>query len=306
VYRGLARVGAGQPEGLDEARAAIDEMRAADFFELHVHVANMASSALILGDLAQFRALNTDAIAQLQGSQRPRISIMYADLAVAAYVSGDWASALELAADCRSGLEAGRYSAEAACEWQGVEARIAARRGEPEQAAIRQAEALASARLEFSPQSLVPELAGSAWLGMLRGDTTLAEELLAEMLSLTGDRNVLLSLLPYLSPELIETAEALGRAEGLRGQLEAVVLDTPWRAAMLGILRGDPAAAADIYAGIGAQAYAAFAHLRAAETLAESGAAAAARHLEQATAFYERVGATLYLDRARTLEISRG
>jgi class 3 adenylate cyclase len=306
VYRGLARVGAGQPEGLEEARAAVDEMRAADFFELHVHVANMASSALILGDLAQFRALNTEAITQLQGAQRPRISIMYADLSVADYVSGDWASALELAADCRSGLEAGRYAVEAACEWQGVEARIAARRGEPEQGAIGQAEALASARLEFSPQSLVPELSATAWLGMLRGDTTLAAESLAEMLSLTADPNVLLSLLPYLSPELIETAEALGRAQELRGQLEAVVLDTPWRAAMLALLRGDPAAAADIYTGIGARAYAAFAHLRAAEALAGSDPAAAARHLEQTTGFYERVGATLYLDRARELQISRG
>jgi hypothetical protein len=281
-------------------------MRAAEFFELHVHVANLASSALILGDLATFRALNTEAITQLHPPQRPRVSIMYADLSAADYVSGEWASALERVTECRAGLEAGRYTPEAACEWQGVEARIAARRGGPDAAAVTQAEALASARLEFSPQSLVPELAETAWLGMLRGDSTLAAELLAEMLTLTADANVLLSLLPYISPELAETASTLGRAQELREQVEAVVLDTPWRAAMLAMLRGDPAAAADIYTGVGAHTHAAFANLRAAETLAESDPGAAAQHLEQATAFYKRVGATLYLDRARSLQLSRG
>ena len=232
---------------------------------------------------------------------------MLADLSLADYVSGDWASALELAADCRTGLEAGRYTPEAACEWQGVDARLVARRGETDAAAVTQAEALASARLEFvaavtGAGAGRDRLAGRA----PRRRARWPPRSLAEMLSLTADPNVLLSLLPYISPDLVETAEALERAQELRGQLEAVVLDTPWRAAMLALLSGDPAAAADIYTGVGANTYAAFAHLRAAETLAESDPAAAARHLEQATAFYERVGATLYLDRARGLEISRG
>ena len=306
VYRGLARVDAGQPDGLEEARAAIDELRRAEFFELYVHLSNLASSTFVLGDLAGFRALNDEAMAELPAPHRRRTTTMLPDRALADYLCGDWTSALELVADCRDGVEAGRYDSEASSEWQGLAARIAARRGDLQDASVKQAQALVSGRVELSAQAVVPELAETAWLSAVRGDPTIAGEPLAEMLSLTADPSVLLSLLPYISPELIETAEALGRAGELRDQLEGVVLDTPWRAALLAMLDGGPAAAADIYTGIGVHTHAAFAHLRAAETLAESDPGAAVRHLEQARAFHERVGATLYLDRARGLEISRG
>ncbi len=306
VYRGLARVEGGDASGLEEATAAVDELRRQRFYELGIHLSNLATVRLFLGDVAGFRELNAEALDALPLENRRRTSTYLAETAFADYLMGDWESALTKGAECESGAEAGIYDPGMGSEWQGMRARIMARRGALAEALAGQARSLETARHEHIVQALAPELAESCWMSLVDGDRTRASELLDELLERTREPAVLLTLLPYVSAELAEASESLGRAVTLADQVQAVSLDTPWCAAMLASLAGHHAAAAEAYGATGSLAHASFAHLRAAETLAASDPAAAAQHLEQATTFYERVGATLYLDRARELEISRG
>jgi tetratricopeptide (TPR) repeat protein len=309
-YRGLARAEVGDLDGLEEARAAIDEMRRDRFFELYIHLTNLATAVLILGDLAEFRALNVEGLEALPPSLRRGMTDLLPEIALADYLTGDWDAALITAGEVDRGVRSGEFDASMASEAMGIQARIAARRGQLAAASVREAAALDAARAESASQTLAPELAESATLRLLAGDDQAARECLGEVLASTADPHVLVSVLPYLGAETTETAELLGLSSTLAAQLVAITQDTPWKLAVQASLAGDHPAAAALYEQIGSLTDAAFAHLRAAETLAESDPAAAAEHHRQATAFYERVGATLHLDRlaplAERLGVSRG
>jgi hypothetical protein len=297
LYRGVARIDAGDRAGIDEARAATEQLRQVGFFELTVVLENLAAAYRTLGDLGATRALAAEAIAQQRSPQQWRSLRAVAEQAFDHYLMGDWESALAAVVECQAGIEAGRNDTEATGEWMGTQARILARRGDLDAASAVEAEALQAARAEFTPQAMCPELAESAWLAATRGDKAAAVGLLRELLALTDDQPVLVGALPYLPAELPETAHQLGVADELTRQLESIRLETPWRTAMLASLGGDHATAARAYADMGAATYAAFAHLRAADATASSDPDAAADHLRRATEFSRSVSASLYLTR---------
>jgi hypothetical protein len=77
--------------------------------------------------------------------------------------------------------------------------------------------------------------------------------------------------------------------------------ELPWARAVDLLRRGDPAAAADVLAGIGARATEAPVRHHAAQALAEVDPAEAERQLELACAFWRSVGATARLADAERL-----
>ena len=297
VYRGLARVEIGDRDGMNEATAAVDELRSQRFFELHVYLSNLATSHLFMGHVAQFRELNAEALEQLPPQMRRRATGYMAEIAFADYLTGRWEGALATAAECEAGAQAGTYDSGMSSEWQGMGARILARRGSVADAVAAQGRSLEAARDEQMVQALVPELAESTWMSFVHGQSDQATLLLAELLERTADPSVLLTILPYISAELADTVESLGKADVFRQQLSAVPLDTPWSSAMLAALDGDHGAAAEAYDSTGSVVHAAYAHLRAAETHSTPDSPEAQQHRMAASMFYQSVNANLYLDR---------
>lgn len=300
VFRGGARIYAGDADGILDASEAVDELREAGAFSLGNAINNLAYAHLILGHVGQSQALNREALEWLEERDPWRTVLPRADLAYCRYLGGEWSGALDAAAECERA-----QMPEQASVWMGVQARIETRRATTGAARLVD-RALTASRDDGTPQAVGPELAESARLSLAAGQPGAAHVLVDQLLELGRSPAALVSSLPCLGAELAETAAVLELTIELREVLDGIGLDTPWREAHLASLAGEHARAAAVYANIGSSTDAAFAHLRAAETLAESDPAEAASHLERATGFYERVGATLYLDRARELKISRG
>jgi hypothetical protein len=87
---------------------------------------------------------------------------------------------------------------------------------------------------------------------------------------------------------------ALGRAGDVDAIAETAPTPTPWRDAGLALAHGEPAAAAEIFAEMGALPYEAEARLLAARAGTDA-------RLDEAIAFFRRVGATAHLGEAEAL-----
>ncbi|MGZ4384904.1 MAG: hypothetical protein ACXVY3_09920, partial [Gaiellaceae bacterium] len=148
------------------------------------------------------------------------------------------------------------------------------------------------------PQSLMPALLQFARCCAFLGRIDEARVLATEALELIGEQ---VEYAAMLGGQLNPVARRLG----LRQQVRALVQrapDGPWKDAALAGAAGDFSRAANLYAGFGAPALEAEARLCAAEELIEAGRRAEGEaELEQALAFYRKVGATRYIQQGEAL-----
>jgi hypothetical protein len=153
---------------------------------------------------------------------------------------------------------------------------------------------LGAVHLVGDPQSVLPAFGEAAGLLLSAGFARDADGLLVKYQELAR------TLSYPAGPECISAALAWVQLRGddpipseIGGSEEL-----PWASAVDLLRRGDPVAAADVLAGIGATANEAPVRLYAAQALAGADPEEAGRQLELACAFWRSVGATARLTRA--------
>ena len=153
---------------------------------------------------------------------------------------------------------------------------------------------LDAAHVVGDPQSVLPAVGEAVLLLLTAGYAQEADVLLAEYQELAR------TLSYPAGPEVVAAALAWVQLRGddpipseIGGSDEL-----PWASAVDLIRRGDPVAAADVLAGIGARANEAPVRLHAAQALADADPAEAQQQLELACAFWRSVGATARLAHA--------
>jgi len=158
--------------------------------------------------------------------------------------------------------------------------------------------ATAFAREAKTPQALYPALALEAHALIAAGRTDEAAVRLDEVLALWREAGV--KLASFWTADVARAAEALGRGQVLTASVEGST-QTQWLTAARALAEGELSEAAALYDRIGSLPDAAFARLRAAESLTGAGAAEAGALLEGALAFYRGVGAAEYVARGEAL-----
>ncbi len=203
------------------------------------------------------------------------------------YAAGNWEQALELAERQIAHLEAGtRHYLEP--DWRISRARIRFARGDTAGAEEDAETALARARAAGDAQLMTPSLALQARL-LAAGRRPETESVAVELLELC--RRLPADLASDWFPEAASAFVELDRAADIEAIAETAPTPTPWRDAGLALGRGDPAAAAEIFGEMGALPFEAEARLLAARAGVDAG-------LDEAIAFFRRVGATAYLAEA--------
>ncbi len=206
------------------------------------------------------------------------------------YEAGDWVGALELAERQIAELEAGtRHYLEP--DWRIFRGRIRFARGDTAGAEEDAATAVMRARSSGDPQLVIPSLAlhGRLLSASRRPE---AEKAVVELVD--ACRRTPVDLAGDWFPEAALAFAELGRGAEIQAIAETVPTPTPWLDGGLALAREDPAAAAEIFAEMGALPYEAEARLLAARAGVDAG-------LDGAIAFFRRVGATAYLAEAETL-----
>jgi hypothetical protein len=153
-------------------------------------------------------------------------------------------------------------------------------------------EAVAAGRRLRDPQVMIPALAIGAFVHAELGETGTASALLREL-----DPGVYMAI-----PPAFFAAARLELAEEFRAVTHEFRRGTPWDRAADAVLDGRWADAAHTYAEIGADPFAAFAALRAAESYAASGRRAEANEqLSRSLQFWRSIGASRFIREAEAL-----
>jgi class 3 adenylate cyclase/tetratricopeptide (TPR) repeat protein len=205
------------------------------------------------------------------------------------YTTGTWEKALELADRELARLEAGtRHYLEP--DWRIFRARIRFARGDTAGAAEDAATAVERAHAAGDPQVVIPSLAIQAKLLSSCGRPE------AERVAVELRDACLRTPIDVASDWFAEAGLALagiGRPADVDVIAQTLPTPTPWLDAGLALGHGDPAAAAEIFAGMGALPWEAEARLLAAR--------AGMDDLDEAVAFFRSVGATAFLREAEAL-----
>jgi class 3 adenylate cyclase len=283
----------GQERGLEEIARGVDIARAANApFEFCRGTGNLAARLWALGDLAG--ALEKWVTAERESQQYGQTGFarwFHAVLIGPEYETGAWDAAAARADGFLAEVEAGspHYLAS-----QGYRFRAAIKlaRGDDE-GAIHDIElSLDAAHRAKDPQALYPACAEAGHIYMELGDPGRArgpaEEFLAGIAGGPdiGYADTVLHLLSW-------ALTRLGRGEECAAALEPYA-QFPWARIGIAFAHGDPAAAADACAEIGALTSEAFCRLSAAR-------AGDLAQLEPALAFYRSVGATRYIREGESL-----
>jgi len=261
-------------------------------------VNNLAVLAFLEGRLRRAHELYTEALrlalrfGDAASARFVRVNVLFLDL-----LFGHWDAALAEAetfiAECEAGSPHTQESVARIA--RGI---IREARGNSEGALADHRRALELARESGTLGPIVAALARSASTHVERGELTearrLAEELIPKLRK-HGPHGAI--------GELADVAKELGIASELRAVFEDSSSSSalsPWRIGILMALNGDLRGAADFFAEMGNQLFAARMRLRAAERLLARGEPAT-DEIEQALAFYRSVGATHYIGRAEAL-----
>ena len=297
----LATIGLAE-SNLGNSRAGTESMERALALAVEIDspiastiVNNLAVSVFIEGRLERAHELYTEAL---------RLALRFGDAASARFVRanllfldlvfGDWDIALADAdafiAECEAGSPHTQESTVRIA--RGV---IREARGDSDGALADHRRALELARESGTLPQIIGALARSASTHFERGELNesrrLVEELLPELRK-HGPHGAI--------GELADVAEELGVASELRAVFEDSSSSSPWRIGVLIALNGDLRGAADFFADMGNQLFAARMRLRAAERLLAQGEPVT-DELEQALAFFGTVGGVHYVRRAEAL-----
>jgi DNA-binding SARP family transcriptional activator len=288
---GSARVGMGDPAGLEDEAKSIELATAAGALVTLSQAHNsLAANHQTLGDLqaAYAARLEGASIAERLGSAA-MIRWFQGVFTDHRYRRGEWGQALQMADEFLAGVEAGNPHHLA---WQvfAIRGEIRLARGD-RAAAIRDAErALAAGRATAETCPLYFTLASSAHVLSTASRREQATSLAGEFLEALH-RRVPLGYAAINLPTFTAAARRLDLSQELVDALAAHV-ETPWTDAARRYARGDFAGAAELLYRSGARPAEAEARLRAAEQLVADGRpGAAADPLRRALAFYRSVGA---------------
>jgi class 3 adenylate cyclase/tetratricopeptide (TPR) repeat protein len=291
----LITIGLGRTEregdlrGVEDMERGVEIALAVSSTEAVRGLNNLAVVAHLRGQFDRRRALIEEVIrvGERLGAAIPvrhtRGWLIHAD-----FVDGRWDEAL-VAADAfiAEPEEASSYQA---ANWYRTRARVRLARGDPEGALADVRYALERAREAKDPQVLLPTLATYAQVMLGTGDRAAAEGAVAEGLAILG---------AAAFPEVVNLAAVLVELD--RGSEAEALLpedyESRWFDAVRLAAAGDFAAAADVFAEMGALTDEADMRLRA----AEAGGPDAEEQLQKALAFYRSVGATAYIRRAERL-----
>jgi tetratricopeptide (TPR) repeat protein len=212
------------------------------------------------------------------------------------YWKGNWDDAVRLADKTLASEHAVRLSVRP----RAVRSQIRLARGRVQEALDSTAEALDAGRANMEVQGLHPALAVHARASLAAGaraEALGAVDELLERFAAEGSQQLSGTL-----PDFVVAAVDLGRADAFRQAIATIRKPTPWIDAARAFSDGDFTAAAATYTQIGSLPDAAYARLRAAKALVESGRPVEADEpLQDALAFYRSVGATRYIREGEAL-----
>jgi class 3 adenylate cyclase/tetratricopeptide (TPR) repeat protein len=294
---GMARVAAGDDEGLDDLRRSLELARRSNnpllIHLAHNNLANMlwlvgrldeAADELALGRESDERFGSQLGIRWFESEQVPDLDLR-----------GEWGAALARADRVIAEAEHSPHYNEASSRWVRSWLRLA--QGDLDGALRDSGRALELARERKEPQVLCPALAHRGFALLAGGNRAEAKSTFDELLR--SDDIHLLIAYHWLTPAG-PLAFDLGRGDELAA-IEAS-RSTPWLEALLGMASGDFEAAAGIFEGIRARGREAYARLRAGEVLSAAGRSREADvQLRLALQFFREQGTTAYASRAESL-----
>jgi hypothetical protein len=292
INLGLGRVHVGDLAGLNDLEAALKQALEANSHLAARAYVNLASHLCTLGELRRGSELHREGleVARRLGSGLERW--LRAECLLDDYHAGDWDTAV-------AGSVA--YLAEPAAQGymdagpRFILASTAAARGDEGRSRQEAAAILAQAREIGDPQMLWPVLATCARLELEAGRRAESVSLVDEFAEAIAEAPSFVVELGFLEGFL--AADMLDRAAELAGHVEQkAAFASPWVDACAAIAAGRREEAADVLEAHGTRTYAALVRLYAAERAGRENPG-----LHEAVAFYERVGATAYLDRAQRL-----
>ena len=297
---GSARAALGDEEGLEDMAASARLAEAANVgFELARAKGNLAANLWVRGRLEEaFGSWNSATEVTVRFGQLTFGRWMRAVVIPCLYILGEWDKAFPAAEAFIGEVEAG-HPHYLAAEGYVIRGLIRLARGEAGAAVADGEEALRLAARAADPQQVIPTQANVAHIYSELGDKQRAASLVDELLSdLKGPGSV--GFAASSMHVCSWTVAALGRGPELAAVLEG--LEVPWTQAALAFAAGDPIAAAEICAEIGARTEEAYARLAAARMLlAEGRRAEGDEQLRRALAFYRSVGATHYIRQGESL-----
>jgi tetratricopeptide (TPR) repeat protein len=300
TYIGGARVVGGDRGGLADLEQAVVLAIEANSPHSALAYGNLASSLIVLGDLARGFEL------QLKGRQAAErfglaseARYLQAEHVIEDYWRGRWEAAVQVADEFIAASEAGaRHFMEDTCRL--VRGRIRLARGDLVGALQDAAAGMDFAEQSKEPQALLPARAFHVHALLAADRREEAGAVASELLALAGQGSVITN--PDWSGELALVLHALGRGVQLVKVIARCTTLTPWLEAAAAVARGDFEQAAALYAGIGSRPDEAHTRLHAARQLAAGGQQIeASKQLQQALAFYREVRASAYLAEAEAL-----
>jgi class 3 adenylate cyclase/tetratricopeptide (TPR) repeat protein len=265
---GVGRIHTGDPGGLDDLEQAVAIAAAAHSHEEASAAANLAWMTALLGDLRRAGELHEQSrrIADRLGLDS-FIRWLRAEHAFHCHWEGRWDEALSTADEFIREVEAGQsHYMEAACRY--IRGTIRLARGDVTAALADARRATDAARGARDPQTLNPALAFEARTRLAVDDRERANALADELFDAWRSQGV------PPGHECVDGVWAfseLGRSSEFADALERGRAQTPWHEAARLVISGDLAGAADLYGEIGSVPDEAYARLRAAAALVESG-----------------------------------
>ena len=299
--RGVARTNAGDIDGLDDIRAALqiaEELGSGDVLRCHTNLGSILASLGRLEEAREYHRLGHDQARQREHPSEQRW--LASELVLDAYWAGDWEEAT------RSGQALLERSDDAAHYMDQVVTQALleielARTGTLRDEDVRGL--LDVARRVRDPQALLPVLGATARNGRLLGwSATEVESLVDEFIEAISGAQTLIGFDPYACVVAAEGYRSAEIVAELAGRPR-----TAWTPAIEAEAAGDPAAAAEALAIVRDRPDEADARLRAATLLAAAGRTSdAARQAEQAAGFYRSVQAIARLVEAERLLAALG
>jgi class 3 adenylate cyclase/tetratricopeptide (TPR) repeat protein len=297
---GCARVGLGDPGGVEDLEQSIAIAEAINTPEGIRSYGNLAMVLANVGDLTRSFAALAEGLrlAERLGHGDFRRWLI-AELVKPLYFDGRWDEALAKFDELISGFEKDSYWMNGPSRtWRG---RIRLGRGDTVGAQEDASRAIELAGHSKDPQTVAPAVAlGTRVFATV--DPARANELLGELLSGWKEAGPGIAGEGDWLADLAVAAAPLGREREFLEVLARERLSTPWVEAAVAYLCEDPARAADIYGAAGARPEEAYARLRAAEALVTEGRRAEAdTQLQPALAFWRAAGAAAYVREGEAL-----
>jgi tetratricopeptide (TPR) repeat protein len=291
---GVSRLGIGDRGGFEDLERSIQIGDAINSVESARAYGNLASALVDFGELDRSFEMLKEA-----RSRAERFGLddwlrwLRGEFAWPPYFAGRWDDALIQVDELIDDFSEHPFWMESPCRV--LRGRIRLGRGDTAGAQEDAERSLELARAAKDPQVFWPALAFGA-RALVRSDQQRADDLLAEILSEWKAQQWSRWAESTWLPDAAVVLPLVGREAQFLEGLGQEGVPSLWRRAAVAYVSGDPFAAAEIYGKMGTGPDAAYARLRAAESLAAEGRRAEANaELEQALAFWRTAGATAYV-----------